>query len=433
VGSESYVHDASGNVVSETVNGTTTTSTYDRNRLTTATRGGVPSRYNYDPFGRLNTVTIGGQAVERFGYDGFDRLTDERSGTTLTHTTYDPLDRTATKTDNAGTPGAKTTTFAYLGLTGELLDEQSGGKVDRTYQYDPSGQRLSQTKTNTDGSTEDSYFQYNAHTDVDAVTDGGGNTKATYGYTAYGADDTSSFTGVDKPDPQDPSKQPYNFYRFNSKRFDATSGTYDMGFRTYAPGLNRFLTRDSYNGALSDLHLGTDPWTMNRYAFAGGNPVSGIEIDGHITGHDAAVVATSLQIEAWATATGTKGFVTIDYGVGGTTTNTIPGAHRKGTGDDGVADIIFWGEDTVYIWEVKPGNAAGREAGPPQLNRYIEKMREHLKANSDSRAVAAGPPMPRLGNVPPVCGSAARRLDRRIASGEPAGMAAGAPRRPAGR
>jgi hypothetical protein len=54
-----------------------------------------------------------------------------------------------------------------------------------------------------------------------------------------------------------------------------------MGFRDYSPGLNRFLTRDAYSGALADLNLGTDPWTSNRYAFAGGNPISGVEIDGH--------------------------------------------------------------------------------------------------------------------------------------------------------
>ncbi|MEV8610733.1 hypothetical protein AB0383_22850 [Amycolatopsis sp. NPDC051373] len=47
------------------------------------------------------------------------------------------------------------------------------------------------------------------------------------------------------------------------------------------PSINRFTTRDSYNGALADLNLGTDPWTANRYAFTGGNPISRIELDGH--------------------------------------------------------------------------------------------------------------------------------------------------------
>jgi hypothetical protein len=44
------------------------------------------------------------------------------------------------------------------------------------------------------------------------------------------------------------------------------------------------LIRDLYNGALADLDLGLSPWTMNRYGFAGGNPISFIELDGHIGG-----------------------------------------------------------------------------------------------------------------------------------------------------
>jgi hypothetical protein len=55
-----------------------------------------------------------------------------------------------------------------------------------------------------------------------------------------------------------------------------------MGFRDYSPGLNRFLTRDMYNGALADLNLSTNQFTSNRYAFGAGNPISMVELDGHI-------------------------------------------------------------------------------------------------------------------------------------------------------
>jgi RHS repeat-associated protein len=54
-----------------------------------------------------------------------------------------------------------------------------------------------------------------------------------------------------------------------------------MGFRDYNPGLNRFTSRDMYNGALADMDLGMDPFTGNRYAFTGGNPISRVELDGH--------------------------------------------------------------------------------------------------------------------------------------------------------
>ncbi|WP_416529646.1 DNRLRE domain-containing protein [Streptomyces coelicoflavus] len=280
-GTETYVHDDNANVVSQTVKGTTTAYHYDRNRLLTATTSGVTADYTYDPFGRQQSVTSQGQVISRSVYDGFDHVVesqkmDDTGAMKSTTYTFDPLDRTASKTADG-----KTTDFTYLGLSTEVLNEEVAGELTKSYQYSPWGERLSQIKHNTDGTTEDGYYGYNSHTDVETLTDDNGDTKATYGYTAYGSDDESEFTGIDKPDAGDPTKEAYNPYRYNAKRWDAQSGTYDMGFRDYSPGLNRFTTRDMYNGALADMGLGTDPFTGNRYAFTGGNPTTFTELDGH--------------------------------------------------------------------------------------------------------------------------------------------------------
>jgi hypothetical protein len=101
--------------------------------------------------------------------------------------------------------------------------------------YSPWGQRQSQTTTNTDDTTSDGYHSYNDHSDVEAVTGQTGNTTATYGYTAYGQDDTSQFTGKDKPGGQPAGAAPYNAYRFNADRSDGPGG-YSMGFRNYDSG-----------------------------------------------------------------------------------------------------------------------------------------------------------------------------------------------------
>ncbi|MFF8478801.1 DNRLRE domain-containing protein [Streptomyces sp. NPDC015414] len=280
-GTETYVHDDNANVVSQTIKGATTTYDYDRNRLLSATSNGVTANYTYDPFGRQESVTAGGQVVGRSVYDGFDHVVESQKADdtgALKSTTYDfdPFDRTTSKT-TAG----KTTDYDYLGLSGEVLDEKVGGQLTKSYQYSPWGERLSQIRHNSDGTTEDGYYGYNSHTDVETLTDKNGDTKATYGYTAYGSDDESEFTGIDKPDAADPTKEEYNPYRYNAKRWDAQSGTYDMGFRDYSPGLNRFASRDLYTGALADMGLGADPYTGNRYAFTGGNPTSRVELDGH--------------------------------------------------------------------------------------------------------------------------------------------------------
>ncbi|WP_372345906.1 DNRLRE domain-containing protein [Streptomyces sp. KL116D] len=286
---DTYVHDDNSNVVSQTVKGASTTFDYDRNRLQSASVSGASFQYTYDPFGRQESVTSNGKVVGRSVYDGFDHVVESQkmdgTGTMKsTKYTFDPLDRTLSKTAEG-----KTTDYEYLGLSGEVLDEKVAGQLSKSFQYSPWGERLSQIKHAKDGADEDTYYSYNGHTDVEALTDKDGDTKATYGYTAYGSDDSSEFTGIDKPDAADPTKEDYNPYRYNGKRWDAQSGTYDMGFRDYSPGLNRFTTRDMYTGALSDMSLGADPFTGNRYAFGGGNPVSNVEIDGHFFGFDDAI------------------------------------------------------------------------------------------------------------------------------------------------
>ncbi|WP_158887113.1 DNRLRE domain-containing protein [Amycolatopsis anabasis] len=280
---ETYVHDANNNVIEQTLEGKTTRYTYDRNRLITAQNDQHITISTYDPYGRLDKVTSAGKLVEKYRYDGFDRVAEhqklkEGSATerVTTRFTYDPMDRTTTKTE-----GDKKTVFAYLGLSNEVLTEETAGKLQKSYQYSPSGERLSQTKKTGDNQNENAFYGYNPHTDVETLTDDKGDAKATYGYTAYGSNDKESFTGIDKPDPQNPAKEAYNPYRYSAKRWDGATGTYDMGFRNYSPDRNAFLNRDSFNGALDDLGLAIDPWTGNRYAFAGGNPASRVEIDGH--------------------------------------------------------------------------------------------------------------------------------------------------------
>ena len=55
-----------------------------------------------------------------------------------------------------------------------------------------------------------------------------------------------------------------------------------MGFRNYQPGLGSFDTRDMYNGSGADMALTSDPFSGGAYAFGDANPISNIELDGHM-------------------------------------------------------------------------------------------------------------------------------------------------------
>ncbi|MGW1502631.1 golvesin C-terminal-like domain-containing protein [Streptomyces mirabilis] len=428
-GTETYVHDNNANVISQTVKNVTTNYNYDRNRLLTATvtPGGSTANYNYDPFGRMESVTSGGQVIERKVYDGFDHVVesqkrDDTGAMKSTTYTFDPLDRTASKTADG-----KKTDFEYLGLSNEVLDEKVAGTLTKSYQYSPWGERLSQVKHNSDGTTEDGYFGYNGHSDVETLTDGNGDTKATYGYTAYGSDDSSEFTGIDKPDAADPTKEAYNPYRFNAKRWDAQSGTYDMGFRNYSPGLNRFTTRDMYNGALADMKLGVDPYTSNRYAFGGGNPTSFVELDGHMPapdpggtcascgdsastlfnpndfcgachfdqydgGHDTAIMFVAMYLAEFQPMGG--GSVSMDLSASGgprDDRNTIAGGSAKKPGKGvGYADLLYWTDDAVYVWDAKHAGGDAEQRGKKDVENKVKYLQEQLKASGDKRVAKVG-------------------------------------------
>jgi RHS repeat-associated protein len=282
---ESYTHDPAGNVTSQTINGTTTSYSYDRGILqTSATTGQATTDYNYDPLGRLDAITRGGTILQSSSYDGFDNLTSQDYHGTVTSYSYDPLNRLALQTTSG-----QQTSFSYLGLTSQVAGEQDPGSIVKTYTYTPGGMRIGQTTTGgTNAGT--AYYSYNSHGDVQALTSAGttgttanGNTTATYGYTAYGGNLAGMFTGADKISTSPgTTTAPDSSYRFNAMRWDPGSGQYDMGFRNYNPGINSFISRDMYNGALADMNLTADPFTGARYAFGDGNPISNIEMDGHM-------------------------------------------------------------------------------------------------------------------------------------------------------
>ncbi|WP_162799151.1 RHS repeat protein [Nocardioides sp. 616] len=292
---ESYAYDAAGNVEKQTIGDKATTFTYQRNRLTSTTSAGVTLTHQYDSWGRSSRATTAdGTVAKRYEYDGFDRLVNEEQFLTngasdvTTTRNYDAFDRTTTETTKVRTAPARTTRFVYLGLADQVAVEERRNDDDswaitRSYVYGPDGQKLGMVQTPVEGGAGKSFYYGNSpHGDVETLANGAGKVEATYRYQAYGAPDEVGTTGLDaKTGDPVADAEVVNPYQFNSKRLHAGTGKYDMGFRDFDPGLNRFLSRDSYNGALSDMALGFDPWNANRYAFAGGNPIGGVEIDGH--------------------------------------------------------------------------------------------------------------------------------------------------------
>lgn len=82
--------------------------------------------------------------------------------------------------------------------------------------------------------------------------------KGTTGVDAYS-------TSTDAPTGMAEDLESDNPYRFSWKRLHGGTGAYDIRFRDYNPGINRFLTRGFYQGALKDLAS----WTAAAHAAHG--------------------------------------------------------------------------------------------------------------------------------------------------------------------
>ena len=71
---------------------------------------------------------------------------------------------------------------------------------------------------------------------------------------------------------------------YQNGRRDSSSGTYQLGSRTYDPSKNSFLSPDHYQlgTPAQDLSIGIDPLTENAYTFVDGDPVNQFDPTGHM-------------------------------------------------------------------------------------------------------------------------------------------------------
>jgi len=199
-----------------------------------------------------------------------------------------------------------------VGLTSQVSSEEhtNGTSSVRTkdYSYDAWGQRTGMTQTLAGGAPAQYTYAQDPHGSVSMLLDKAGTSTAQYGiqrvpaaltgtvcdgYQPYGDLDSDLSAGDESPN------LPTNPYRYTGKRYDSGSKTLDMGARRFSPDTGRFLQMDTFSGALADMALGTDPLTQNRYALAGGNPISFVEVDGHCVDPAPGSSGTRYCIEAF--------------------------------------------------------------------------------------------------------------------------------------
>jgi RHS repeat-associated protein len=248
------------------------------------------------------------QANERrqmYAWDALERLISTRtfnptgSGAVVVRATYeyDGLDRPV-QTRECHTQGdcaplkswwieGRQTEMAYVGSSSLVGKETITGQTHQSklkeYSYDPGGGRNAVEVTNTSDQVSNYTYGYDAHGSATLLLKRDGDVQASYGYDPYGGEDEKLTKELKQGSDWEktPATDPLNAYRYTGKREDSGSGMIDMGARRFNPDTARFMSSDFFTGALADIALSTDPLTQNRFGFAGANPVTYVEVDGH--------------------------------------------------------------------------------------------------------------------------------------------------------
>jgi RHS repeat-associated protein len=256
----SYAYDPMGNRTSMTVNGTTTTYTYDAaDRLLSA----GDTTFTWDSNGNMlsrNSIT--------YAYDYANRLVKVISGTTTVEFAYDGDGKRSSKMVNGATANYLYDVNALLPV---VLSESANGN-DTLYTY---GAEL---MAMTDPTGAQTYYHYDGLGSVCNLTNSSGQVIAGYTYDAFG--NLSVMTGSSD-----------NPFRFTGQQTDDVTGLLYLRARYYDPSIGRFITKDPFVGTEDN------PQSLHRYAYAQNNPVNLTDPSGYSPTNDRAFMWINILMD----------------------------------------------------------------------------------------------------------------------------------------
>ncbi len=341
-----YTRDVDGRLTTAVFpDGTTLSREYDPvgrpTRITYASQGGGTLRdtlYTRDGQGRVTTVEVIGESLTTYTYDTLGRLTEEQvevSGEppAVTSYEYDALGNRVAQTDDAGSRTLiydandrllEDGIWSYAWSPGGNLLTRSGPTVAESFSYDDRGRLVRFARTGDSPTVVDYAYDVDgllaSRTESgqtttllwDRAADGlpqlveehaGGTTRRFFNdgfFTAYAIDQAGTTTvliddvagtpvatavggAIAQQTPVDafgvprgaPPSQPG--IGFGGGYRDPASGLVFMRSRWYQPEVGRFVQPDRAAPRIED------PRTLNRYAFAFGDPVNLLDPSGQIT------------------------------------------------------------------------------------------------------------------------------------------------------
>ena len=246
-----YQYDTVGNRTQSTVNGVTTSYSYDANDRILSQGD---TTYSYDANG--NTLTESSSSgTTTYSWDARNRLIE---AATLNGALLFGYDIHGIRTSRS--EGSITTNFVvdHNQQYAQVLAETEGGATTKQYTY--GDDLLSQT----DGAGQERFFLYDGLGTTRVLADGSEAVTDTYVYEAFG--ELLASTGSSD-----------NAYRYTGEQYDSGLNQYYLRARYYDQGVGRFSQMDTWMGRSQD------PVTLHKYLYANADTVNGIDPSGRAT------------------------------------------------------------------------------------------------------------------------------------------------------
>lgn len=270
----SYGYDANGNITSVTDATGTTSYEYDKlDRLIQVKRpSGETITYAYDARG--NRKTLKGDSLiedaqeQTYTFNVWDQLKTVSKGNVTTEFEYEMqglrLSKTTTTTlpaDESGEtppPVKEKVRYAYNN-SGQVISEAGkNNEAIASYVWGPD--RLLAKKDA--ASNQKYYYLYNGHGDVVSIVDEAGNMINSYQYDEWG-NILQQQEGIE------------NAFKYTGEIQDEETGLYYLRARYYDPAIGRFVSKDSYEGSV------TNPLSLNLYTYVENKPLNNIDPTGN--------------------------------------------------------------------------------------------------------------------------------------------------------
>ncbi|AXY73672.1 hypothetical protein D3H65_06640 [Paraflavitalea soli] len=248
----SYAYDSAGRLTGKDNNNYT----YEGSNCPSTITGNVQYSVTRDASGRVVTRTVNGTTYV-FVYDASSNLVMIMSGGNIVRAML--YDESGNRVREAFADG---TTAVYVNPAFRVYTDSAGNSRNVKNIMDVVGMVATVSSTST-GSTA-LFYRRDQKKDVTHIFDSTGTLQSAFAFDGFGI--PSQLTTADKPGPL-----------YEGRNLDQQTGLYYFGARYYDPNSGTFIAPDSRLGARNKLV----PGAWNRFAFELNNPVNQMDASGH--------------------------------------------------------------------------------------------------------------------------------------------------------